>query len=60
LSSEPYPFREKHRRQLLDELPGVRAALIDGELVSWYGTRALHGLPYLRRLRRELANSPAT
>ena len=46
--------------QLLDELPGVRAALIDGELVSWYGTRALHGLPYLRRLRRELANSPAT
>nr|WP_300454499.1 helical backbone metal receptor [Accumulibacter sp.] len=65
LSSEPYPFRDKHlrelrQRQAAGELAAVRVALIDGEMVSWYGTRAIAGLPYLRRLRAELANSAAT
>lgn len=62
LSSEPYPFRERHlrelcRRQLAGELAPARAALIDGEMVSWYGTRAIAGLAYLRTLRTELSKS---
>jgi hypothetical protein len=28
--------------------------LVDGEMMSWYGSRALEGLRYLRRLRRML------
>jgi ABC-type Fe3+-hydroxamate transport system substrate-binding protein len=55
LSSEPYPFREKHLRQLAEQLPSTRATLIDGEMVSWYGSRAIRGLAYLRRLRARLA-----
>lgn len=53
LASEPYPFREKHRRALAaaPELAGKAIALIDGEMVSWYGSRAVHGLAYLRELR---------
>jgi ABC-type Fe3+-hydroxamate transport system substrate-binding protein len=46
LSSEPYRFREKH----LDEirrLLGKPARLIDGEMTSWYGSRAIRGLRYL-------------
>lgn len=59
LSSEPYAFRAKHveeLRQLL--LPftvhrsPITASLIDGEMTSWYGSRAIEGLRYLRELRR--------
>ncbi len=57
LSSEPYPFREKHRQQLATQLPEVRCALIDGEMVSWYGSRAIAGLAYLRALRTRLGQS---
>ena len=56
LSSEPYPFREHHLHRLQEQLPGTRSALIDGEMVSWYGSRAIHGLKYLRELRSRLAN----
>lgn len=54
LSSEPYRFRERH----LDEvtrLAGKPAALIDGEMTSWYGSRAAQGLRYLAELRARLA-----
>lgn len=54
LSSEPYPFREKHLTQLRRALPpgaACRIALVDGEMASWYGSRAIRGLPYLLRLR---------
>jgi ABC-type Fe3+-hydroxamate transport system substrate-binding protein len=48
LSSEPYPFRQKHIAEIEDQLPGIPVQLIDGEMVSWYGSRAIAGLRYLR------------
>lgn len=48
LSSEPYPFRQKHIAEIIDQLPGIPVQLIDGEMVSWYGSRAIAGLRYLR------------
>ena len=60
LASEPYPFREPHRRQLATLLPGTRSVLIDGEMVSWYGNRAIQGLAYLRELRASLADATFT
>ncbi len=51
LSSEPYPFGEKHRLALEALLPGTPSYLVDGELFSWYGSRLLHTPPYLTRLR---------
>ncbi len=54
LSSEPYAFRERDVRELIARRGGdVR--LVDGEMTSWYGPRAIAGLRYLAQLRRELA-----
>ncbi|MCC7121951.1 MAG: ABC transporter substrate-binding protein [Gammaproteobacteria bacterium] len=47
LSSEPYPFRSKHLLEVQRLLPRVPVAMIDGEMVSWYGSRAIAGLRYL-------------
>jgi hypothetical protein len=33
---------------------GVPVRLIDGEMVSWYGSRAIQGLRYLRQWRASL------
>ena len=49
LSSEPYPFKPEHAA-LVRAAPGGNAvpiALIDAEMVSWYGSRAIRGLRYL-------------
>jgi ABC-type Fe3+-hydroxamate transport system substrate-binding protein len=57
LSSEPYAFRERHCVEILDLLPPgakTRVALIDGAMTSWYGSRAIAGLTYLRDFRRSL------
>ncbi|WP_324599724.1 helical backbone metal receptor [Accumulibacter sp.] len=60
LASEPYPFRERDRRQLQGEMPARCWQLIDGEMVSWYGSRAVTGLAYLRQLRLRLRQSAGT
>jgi ABC-type Fe3+-hydroxamate transport system substrate-binding protein len=47
LSSEPYHFRERHLAEVAATLPGAEVSLIDGEMTSWYGSRAIQGLRYL-------------
>lgn len=54
LSSEPYPFREKHIEELSSKLPGTRVVLVDGEFFSWYGSRLLNSRNYFGELRRSL------
>jgi ABC-type Fe3+-hydroxamate transport system substrate-binding protein len=51
LSSEPYRFTQTHRDALARDprLTGKRIELIDGEMVSWYGVRAIDGIEYLLR-----------
>ncbi|RNC84785.1 MAG: hypothetical protein ED557_05005 [Balneola sp.] len=41
LSSEPFPFREKHIRELQSYLPNSKIMLTDGEWFSWYGSRMI-------------------
>ncbi len=55
LSSEPYPFGQRHRDELQALLPGAVVRLIDGELCSWYGSRLLLTPAYLCDLRCNLA-----
>jgi hypothetical protein len=50
LSTEPYRFTEEHADALEKQI-GIPVFLVDGEMMSWYGSRALEGLRYLRRLR---------
>ncbi len=51
LSTEPYRFTEAHADALEKQL-GIPVFLVDGEMLSWYGSRALAGLRYLRELRK--------
>jgi ABC-type Fe3+-hydroxamate transport system substrate-binding protein len=56
LSTEPYCFRQRDVVELRDVLPPhVTVDLIDAEMTSWYGSRAIAGLPYLADLRRRLS-----
>jgi ABC-type Fe3+-hydroxamate transport system substrate-binding protein len=50
LSSEPFPFKEKHVRELLEVLPKAKVLLIDGEMFSWYGSRLLKAPGYFSSL----------
>jgi ABC-type Fe3+-hydroxamate transport system substrate-binding protein len=54
LSSEPFPFSDKHASEIRAALPGTRVQLVDGEMFSWYGSRMLQASIYLMELRKEL------
>ena len=47
LSSEPYPFGEKHKKEFEKLAPGIKVILVDGEMFSWYGSRLLKTPSYL-------------
>jgi ABC-type Fe3+-hydroxamate transport system substrate-binding protein len=53
LASEPYRFRARHLAELRAQpfMHARKLALIDGEMTSWYGSRAIAGAGYLRSLR---------
>lgn len=57
LSSEPFPFKEKHISELQKICPEAVIKLVDGALFSWYGSRLLHSVAYFRNLSRELRKS---
>jgi len=50
LSSEPFAFEARHVAEAEALCPGARVQRVDGELLSWYGPRAVAGLAYLRTL----------
>jgi ABC-type Fe3+-hydroxamate transport system substrate-binding protein len=54
LSTEPFRFREPHVAELktLPPLRGKPVLLVDGEMISWYGSRAIEAMGYLREFRR--------
>ena len=50
LSSEPYAFGPTHVAEAQAMCPNAQVRCVDGELLSWYGARAVPGLRYLREL----------
>jgi hypothetical protein len=50
LSSEPYPFRQRHVDEIREVLPDADIRLVDGEFFSWYGSRLLYAPAYFRQL----------
>ncbi len=50
LSSEPYRFTAAHLGEARALCPNANARLVDGEMLSWYGPRAVPGLRYLREI----------
>lgn len=54
LSSEPFPFKEIHRKELQAELPKTKVVLVDGEMFSWYGSRLMKAPAYFDELLTSL------
>ncbi|HAP01605.1 MAG TPA: cobalamin-binding protein [Bacteroidetes bacterium] len=54
LSSEPFPFKEKHVEEFKRNFPGKKIILADGEMFSWYGSRMKLATDYFRQLRAQL------
>jgi hypothetical protein len=55
-SSEPFRFTAQHA-QAFAQHQGIdpqRCLLVDGEMLSWYGPRAIEGLHYLGALRTRI------
>lgn len=53
-SSEPYPFKEHHMKEIETILPHAKMQLVDGEPFSWYGSRLLYSVDYLNKLVKVL------
>ncbi|HYD21386.1 MAG TPA: helical backbone metal receptor [Flavipsychrobacter sp.] len=57
LSSEPFPFKEKHIEEVKAVLPDAEVLLVDGEMFSWYGSRMRLAPGYMGRfLNRDLGD----
>ena len=48
LSSEPFPFAEKHRAEFEPYLPHTKLVFVDGEMF-WYGARMLKAARYFKQ-----------
>lgn len=53
LSSEPYPFKEAHIREI-ERYTSGKVILVDGEYFSWYGSRLLYAFDYFEQLQEFL------
>lgn len=53
LASEPYSFKEKHKREFSEMAPGAKVEIIDGEMF-WYGARMRETARYLREYMRRM------
>ncbi|MEO6521232.1 MAG: helical backbone metal receptor [Mucilaginibacter sp.] len=56
LSSEPYPFKQKHADFISTLCPQSKVILVDGEMFSWYGSRLLKAADYFEQLITALNN----
>ncbi len=57
LSSEPYPFKQVHIDEIKLTLPYAEIRLIDGEMMSWYGSRMRLATTYLENMISGSANT---
>jgi ABC-type Fe3+-hydroxamate transport system substrate-binding protein len=54
LSSEPFPFKQKHIDEIKKVLPNVKIEMVDGEMFSWYGSRLKFAPAYFTELLKKL------
>jgi hypothetical protein len=54
LSSEPYPFKLKHKEEIQMQLPEIKIKLVDGEMFSWYGSGLLKSVDYFQSFLNNL------
>ena len=54
LSSEPFPFKQKHADEIQLQYPKSKLIFVDGEMFSWYGSRLRKVPEYFRELTKQL------
>ena len=54
LSSEPYPFQNKHIKELQEQMPNSKIIMVDGEAFSWFGTHIAKCGNYYQKLKTEI------
>ncbi len=54
LSSEPFPFGDKHAFELGRFTHHAKTVFVDGSYFSWYGSRVSKSFQYFKRLQQEL------
>ena len=54
LSSEPFPFEEKHKEKYQSRFPNAKIIFVDGEMFSWYGSRMLTAADYFKNNLKKL------
>lgn len=54
LTSEPYSFTTQDAHTLAELFPNALIKIVDGEMFSWYGSRMLLAMEYLRKLSEEI------
>lgn len=59
LSSEPFPFKEKHLEELQSFYPNKKIMIVDGEAFSWYGTHIAKCGEYFKELIQEVNSEVA-
>ena len=57
LSSEPYPFKEKHKEEIQKQVGVIKVELVDGEMFSWYGNRLLNSIDYFQTFVQNLQST---
>lgn len=55
LSSEPYPFKQKHADSLKSDFPDTRIMTIDGKWFSWYGSHMAKAFGSLNTWRKAIS-----
>lgn len=56
-SSEPFPFKKRHAEEFIKHSScNAKSFFIDGQMLSWYGTRTQKALHYLKEMAHSIAN----
>jgi ABC-type Fe3+-hydroxamate transport system substrate-binding protein len=55
LSSEPFPFSDKHIAEIQEICHDAHIAVVNGEMFSWYGSRLALAPVYFEQIRKRLA-----
>lgn len=54
LSSEPFPFKDKHAFEIGRYTHHAKTIFVDGEYFSWYGSRLVKAFDYFKKLHQKL------
>lgn len=60
LSSEPYPFKDRHIKEFQELVPDAKVQLVEGDMFSWYGSRMSKAVKYLNDLCSDLNDTLTT